>query len=113
MPKVLITKDLFASLQKKFGDSQTQQFLDLFASLEDNPHKGDALGSVGGVVIKELKHKKFRFYFLTDGHVLKFGSPDELATMIIKFVKFSNKKDQEATIKSIKDVLKSLGFDGF
>ena len=34
----------------------------------------------------------------------------ELATLLIKFVKMSDKKDQQQSIDRIKDVLRSMGF---
>ncbi|MBI4439136.1 hypothetical protein HY640_04345 [Candidatus Woesearchaeota archaeon] len=80
--------------------------------LEANPNQGKIIGSVGGVAIKEQKYEKFRFYCITDGHILKFGSDDELAGLLIKFVRMSEKKDQKVTINKIKNILKSFGFDG-
>ncbi len=56
---------------------------------------------------------KFRFYYITDGHILKFASEDELAYLIIKFVRLSEKKDQQKIIDEIKNVLGSMGFEGF
>ena len=80
-------------------------------SLESSPHKGKALGSVAGIAIKEIKYGKFRFYFITDGHVLKFGTEDELASLLIKFVKMSEKKDQQKVIAQIRHALISFGFE--
>ena len=79
----------------------------------ENPHRGKNLGNVAGIVIKELKHKKYRFYFITDGYRLKVGTEDELANLLIKFVRMSENKDQQKAIESIKSVLKSPGFEGF
>ena len=75
------------------------------------PTKGKSISSVGGILIKELKYKKFRFYFLTDGQILKFGTEDELASLLIKFVRMSEKKDQQKIIDKIKEVLLSMGFE--
>ena len=113
MARVIITESLFFSIKKKFSKAESKQVLDSFKTLEENPHKGKVLGNTAGIVIKELKHKKHRFYFITDGHVLKIGTDDEIANLLIKFVRMSEKKDQQKAIESIKSVLKSMGFEGF
>lgn len=112
MAKVQITNSLFNEIEKKFK-GEAQKIVDLMETLEANPHKGKPLGQVEGIVIKELKYESLRFYFITDGHILKFGTESELATLLIKFVRMSNKKDQQKTINEIKNILKSLGFKGF
>ena len=112
MAKVIITKALQEEIFSKFKGNSENIFLRM-KQLEAYPSRGKALGSVGGVVIKELKYEKFRFYFITDGHMLKFGSADELAVLLIKFVKMSEKKDQQKAINAIKNILKSIGFEGF
>ena len=70
MAKVEIVRSLFEEIQKKFK-GEAHEVLDLLETLEDNPRKGKELGNVGGIVIKELKYKNFRFYFITDGYKLK------------------------------------------
>ena len=60
----------------------------------------------------ELKEGKYRFYFITDGHILKFGSREEIAQLLIKFVRMSEKKDQPQAIAEVKRILQSMGFDG-
>lgn len=112
MVKVIITKALKEEIFSKFK-AESEAIFERIKQLESQPKRGKPLGNVGGVVIKELKYEKFRFYFITDGHILKFGSADELAALLIKFVKMSEKKDQQKTIATIKDILKSLGFEGF
>ena len=113
MARVIITESLFLSIKKKFSRAEAEQILDSFETLGENPHRGKTLGSVAGIVIKELKRNKYRFYFITDGHVLKAGTEDELANLLIKFVRMSGKKDQQKAIEGIKSVLKSMGFEGF
>ena len=113
MAKIVITKSLFKQLRKSFTDSEVGKVIDLIESLESQPKKGKALSQVGGIVIKELKYGKHRFYFITDGHMLKFATEDELAQLIIKFVRVSDKKYQQKIINEIKDVLTSFGFEGF
>lgn len=112
MAKVIITLALQEEIFSKFKAGSEKIFLRM-KQLETTPSKGKALGSVGGIVIKELKYEKFRFYFITDGHVLKFGASEELARLLIKFIRMSEKKDQQKKINEIKNILKSLGFDGF
>ena len=112
MAKVIITKALREEIFSKFKAVSEKIFLRM-KQLEADPHRGKTLGNVGGVVINELKYEKFRFYYITDGHVLKFGSADELARLLIKFIRMSEKKDQQKTINTIKSILKSIGFEGF
>ncbi len=110
MAKVVITVPLKEEIFKRFKAESERIFLQM-KSLENGPHKGKPLGHVAGIVIKELKYEKYRFYFITDGHVLKFGTDDELAALLIKFVRMSDKKDQQKIIDEIKTILKSMGFD--
>lgn len=112
MAKVIITTSLKEEILGKFRSESEKIFL-LMKSLERSPNKGKALSHVAEIVIKELKYRTYRFYFITDGHVLKFGTEDELARLLIKFVKMSDKKDQQKAIQQIKAVLKSFGFDSF
>ena len=70
MAKVEIVRSLFQEIEAKFK-GEAHEIIDLLESLESSPHKGKFLGNVSGIVIKELKYKNFRFYFITDGYVLK------------------------------------------
>ena len=112
MAKVMITSSLKEEIFKKFKGTSEDIFLHM-KTLEKEPDKGKALGHVAEIVIKELRYEKFRFYFITDGRVLKFGTEDELASILIKFVRMSDKKDQQKKIDEVKSILKSLGFDSF
>ena len=112
MAKVEITKSLFLQIDKKFKQRSVEVFQHL-KSLEDHPQKGKLLGTVGGIVIKELKFEGFRFYFITDGFKLKFLQISELHNLLIKFVRMSDKKTQQKTIEEIKKILKSFGKEGF
>ncbi|MFH1916807.1 MAG: hypothetical protein ABIJ21_06100 [Nanoarchaeota archaeon] len=112
MAKVMITASLKEEIFKRFKATSEDVLLHL-KSLENEPHKGKALGHVAEIVIKELRYEKFRFYFITDGRILKFGTEDELASLLIKFVRMSDKKDQQKKIDEVKNILKSLGFDAF
>ena len=108
MAKVIITESLKKEVFKKFKALSVKIFLHM-KSLEENPHKGKTLSHVDEIVIKEIKYEKFRFYCITDGQILKFGTEDELANLLIRFVKMFEKKDQEKAINEIKSVLQSLG----
>ena len=112
MAKVEIVRSLFDEITKKFG-GEAHKIVDLMESLGKNPKKGKALGSVAGIVIKEIKYKSFRFYFITDGYKLKFFDESNLVNLLIKFVRMSDKKYQQETINEIKRVLTNFGSEGF
>lgn len=78
-------------------------------SLKDNPKKGKVITQVGGVLIKELKYKSFRFYFITDGFKIKIIDIGELNDILIKFIRMSNKKNQQKVIDEIKELLRKFG----
>jgi hypothetical protein len=112
MAKVEIVRSLAREIEKRFK-GEAREIVKLLRSLEENPHKGKLVGSVGGLVIKELKYKSFRFYFITEGNNLKVFSREELTNLLIKFVRMSNKKDQQKVIDQIKGILRALGDEGF
>jgi hypothetical protein len=112
MAKVIIASSLFQEIQKKFK-SESHEIIDLLETLEQNPRKGKGLGNVGGIVIKEMRYKSFRFYFITDGYKLKAMDKSELIDLLIRFVKMSHKKDQQQTINEIKKILQQFGTQGF
>jgi len=105
---VVITKSLEKEVNKRLKHDSVNAFK-LMLALEDNPKKGKTVGHVGSIVAKELKFKKFRFYFITDRFRIKFLKASELKDLFIKFVRMSEKKDQEKTIKGIKEILRRLG----
>jgi hypothetical protein len=113
LPTVLISEFLFKKIHKKFGTQESEKIIDFLESVEQNPNKGKILTSVKGILVKELKYKNFRFYFLTDGKILKFGTQEELLNLIIKFVNMSDKKDQQKVINEIKKLIENLSFDDF
>jgi len=112
MAKVEIIRPLFNEIKKKFK-GESHKIIDLLESLEENPHKGKSLGNVAGIVIKELKYKKFRFYFIADGYKLKILAKEELVDLLLKFVRMSDKKSQQKTINEIREVLIKIGVEGF
>jgi len=112
MAKVIITKKIEEEINKKCKHESIEIF-SLMLTLEDNPQKGKGIGSVGNVLIKELKYKIFRFYFITDRYKVKFLKTEELNNLIIKFIRMSGKEDQRGVIENIKKVLRNLGLEGF
>src|SRR3989338_2370901 len=112
MAKVSISKTLKNEILNKFKSESKKIFKQMY-SLQDNPHKGKSLGNAGGVVIKELKYKSFRFYFITDGYKLKIMEESKLIDLLIRFVRMSDKKHQQQTINEIKKILINLGVRGF
>jgi hypothetical protein len=112
MARVIIPKSLEDEINKKFKGESVDIF-ELMYSLEENPHKGKPLGNVAGIIIKELKYKNYRFYFITDGYKLKVLSKEQLTDLLIKFVRMSDKDSQQKTIDEIRNVLIKIGPKGF
>lgn len=112
MAKVKIVRSLFEEIQAKFK-GEAHEVIDLLESLESSPHKGKFLGTVGDLAIKELKYKNFRFYFITDGYVLKCIDEEKLVDLLLRFVRMSNKSHQQQTIDEIKHILRTIGAGGF
>ncbi len=108
MAKIEIVHSLFNEIQKKFK-GESHKIIDLIETLEENPKKGKLLGNVGGIAIKELRYKSFRFYFITDSFKLKMLSKEELTDLLMRFVRMSDKKSQQKTIDEIRQVLLNLG----
>ena len=111
MAKVEIIETLKNEVWKKFKNESKIIFRQML-SLGDNPRKGKILGNVAGMAIKELKYKNFRFYFITDGHKLKLMDEESLTDLLMKFVRMSDKKQQQQTINEIKQILINLGPSG-
>ena len=112
MAKVEIAISLFNEIEKKFK-GEAHKILDLLETLEKNPRKGKFIGQIKGIIIKEIKYKSFRFYFIADGFKLRFLNLEELSDLLIKFVRMSDKNDQQKVINEIKGILKKLGNRGF
>ena len=112
MAKVEIIDSLAKKIKKKFKQ-ESHKIVKLLRTLEENPKKGKTLGTVGEIIIKELKYKSFRFYFITDGFKIKVLGIDELNDLLIRFVRMSDKKHQQKTIDEIKKILRTIGAEGF
>ncbi|MBU1111654.1 MAG: hypothetical protein ABIG93_01715 [archaeon] len=113
MVKVEIVKSLVLNIKKRFSNAEANEIIDLLYTIKENPKKGKLLGSVGGIIIKELKYKGFRFYFLADGYKIKIFSNEELTDLLLKFVRMSDKKHQQKVINEIRQILISIGPEGF
>ena len=112
MAQVEIVQSLFEEINKKFKH-QSVKILSYLKSLESSPQKGKLLGTLGGIVIKELKYESFRFYFITDGFKLKCLNQEILVDLLLRFVRMSDKKRQQQTIEDIKHILRTIGSGGF
>lgn len=112
MAKVIISNSLEREINKKFRGESVKVF-ELIYSLEENPNKGKLLGHTSGFQIKELKHKGFRFYFITDGFKLKLYEQEDLSELLMRFVRMSDKKSQQKTINEIREILIKIGPHGF
>jgi hypothetical protein len=112
MARIIITDKLADEVNKKFKKESIEIF-GLMKSLEEHPFKGKIVGQVSGIIIKELRYKTYRFYFIADGFAIKFIEKNELDDLLIKFVRMSDKKTQQKVIDEIKYILRSLGTEGF
>jgi len=110
--KVQIVRSLFEEIEKNFK-AEAHDIIDLLETLEESPHKGKELGSFGGLVIKEIRYKSFRFYFIVEGYKIKVMDVTQLTDLLIKFVRMSDKKSQQKVIDEIKSVLRKIGEEGF
>ena len=110
MAEVIINEKLKKEIYKKFKN-ESVQILEFLYSLENNPHKGKELTQINGVVVKELRYKSFRFYFLVDGYLLKIVDSSGLVNLLIKIIAISDKKGQQKTIEEIKIFLRTFGKD--
>ena len=109
--QVEIVEDLKSEVLSKFKGESVKVFK-LMRSLGVNPRKGKLVGRVGGILVKEIKYKNFRFYFLVDGNKLRVLSEEELVDLLIRFVRMSDKKSQQKVIDEIMFVLRKVGARG-
>lgn len=106
--QVSIAESLKDEILKKFKEESKKIFKQMY-SLKESPNKGKLLGNVGGILIKELKYGPYRFYFITDGHKLKLMNESNLINILIRFVRMSDKKEQQKVIDEIKGILRKFG----
>jgi hypothetical protein len=102
MIKIEVNNSLADEIRKKFNKKDRLEIRNLFNSLIDNPNKGKSLTNIRNLVLKELKYKSFRFYFITDGFKLKFLDQKQLKDLLIKFVAMSDKNHQQTVIEEVK-----------
>jgi hypothetical protein len=112
MAEVIITKTLAEEINKTFKGESVRVF-ELIYTLRENPLKGKPVGNISRTVIKEIRYKSFRFYFIADGFKLKVLDEKELKNILIKFVRMSDKKSQQKVIDEIKVILRKIGEAGF
>ena len=112
MAQIVISAVLREEIEKRFKAESVEVF-SFLNTLSDNPKKGQIIGAVGNIIVKELKYKKFRFYFVADRYQIIFRKVEELKDLLIKIVRMSERKDQQQTIDDIKTVLRNLGDKGF
>ena len=104
MARVEIIESLEKEIRRKFKKESIRIF-ELMKSLEENPKKGKLLGNVGGIAIKELKYRSFRFYFLADGLKLKILSKEGLTDLLLKLARMPDKKSHQKAINEIRKIL--------
>ncbi|HLD15843.1 MAG TPA: hypothetical protein VJB94_04675 [Candidatus Nanoarchaeia archaeon] len=112
MAKVEIVRSLLDEIKKKFK-GESHNIIDLLETLEDNPHKGKIVGQVAGLLIKELRYKSFRFYFIVEGNKLRVFSREGLIDLFLRVVRMSDKRSQQRVIDEIKNILMKFGEEGF
>lgn len=110
MIRILILNRLRDEIYKTFK-SESKKVINLIKSLKENPSKGKTVGNIGNIIIKELKYKTFRFYYIFEGHRLTIFRKDELSELLIKFIEMSKKNNQQKTIDEIKEMLKIIEFE--
>jgi|SRR3989338_2315758 len=112
MVKVEILPSLEEEINQVFRANAVEVF-EFLKTLEQSPKKGKPLGSVGGIIIKELKYRNYRFYFITDAFKIRFLKIEELTDLLLQFVRMSDKRTQQKTINEIRNLLIVLGPQGF
>ena len=112
MAEIKIAEGLKEEIFSKFKGESNEVF-DFMYSLRENPKKGKYVGQVANIVIKELKYRNFRFYFIANNYQLRVMSIEKLKDLLIRFVRMSDKKSQQKTIEEIKYVLRKFGEKGF
>ena len=112
MVKVIITPFLDREINKVFKQKSVEVF-ELIYDLKENPYKGKDIAVIGKILIKELRYEKYRLYFITDGYKIKLMKASEIKDIVIKFVRMSEKKDQQKVIDEIKEILRKIGEEGF
>lgn len=113
MARVIIERSLLREIKKRFSRVESHRIVDRMERLEAYPKSGKPLGTVGGIVIKQIKYRSFRFFFITDGDAIRCLDEAKLVGLLLRFVRMAHKKHQHETIEEIKSVLRKVGPEGF
>ena len=105
--KIIISKKLRNAIYKEFKKDSIKVY-SLINSLKDNIHKGKYLGRVSNIIIKELKYKSYRLYFIIDEGKLILFEKEELDKLLIRFLGISKKNEQQKTVDKIKLILRKV-----
>jgi len=108
----MVTVVISPFLEREINDrckGESVKVFTLLLSLQEQPKKGKIVGTVGAIVIEEIKYGVYRFYFITDGYKVKVLNAEELSDVLIKVVRMSDKDGQEKIISEIKAVVRQLG----
>ncbi len=107
MIRIIVLNSLRNEILKNLKKESSEVY-DLMDQLKENPNKGKTLGLVGGMLIKELKFKTFRFYFVVNGNELILFNKGKLQDLLFRFIEMSKKNDQQHTIDRIKQTLREI-----
>ena len=101
------SQQFLKQLRKHVSKSEAPTLVKKLA--DTSPSDGDFVALVANIVLREKKHKTFRFYFITDQTTKHVITKDELKEMIVKFVALSKKNDQQEVIDKLKNDLQRFG----
>ena len=104
---VAVTLALDKELKKRLNKDEYAQVKKKFQTLKKDPYKGKLLHVLGNVVLKELRWKSFRFYFLTSHNLIKIVAKTDLEKELVKFIRMSKKSDQTKVIKEVLEQLRN------
>lgn len=107
MIKIIILKELRNEIYKTFKKDSLKIY-SLINKLKTNPQKSKVIGLIGSISLRELKFKSYRFYFIIEGHKLMLFTKNNIQDLLIRFIKMSNKNNQQKTIDKIKTILKTI-----
>ena len=113
MARVLIERSLLREIKKRFARTEAHRIIDRMERLQAHPKSGKPLGVVGGIVIKQIKYRSFRFFFISESDAIRCVDERTLVDRLLSFVRMAHKKHQHETIEEIKNVLRRLGPEGF
>ncbi|MFT4250010.1 MAG: hypothetical protein ACMXYD_01475 [Candidatus Woesearchaeota archaeon] len=98
MVHIYVSKKLEKEIVKRLSKKEADDLFLQIYSLKENPHKGDILTNVGKLLVKELKYKKFRVYFIQSKDTLKILGEEDFRDEIVKFVALSQKGSEQQRV---------------